>query len=80
MKHIQHSCQPSLVIDSHFVRKVLSEPALPVKSRAVYRHKSLPIANFPHNYRFGSVLQFTYYPEQHKPELSECQKDGIFPG
>lgn len=60
-----------------FVRKVLSEPALPVKSTAVYRHKSLAIANFPRNYRFSSVLQFTYYPEQHKPELSRVSKEGF---
>lgn len=44
--------------------------ALLVKSPAAYRHKSPPIANFLHNYRFGSLLEFTYYPEGHKPELS----------
>lgn len=54
--------------------KVLNEPGLHVKSLAVYRHKLLPIANFPCNYRFGSILEFTDYPEQHKPELSKCQK------
>lgn len=52
----------------------MNEPALPVKSPTVYRHKLLPISNFPCNYRFGSALEFTDYPEQHKPELSECQK------
>lgn len=66
MKHIQHPCQTSLVTYSVFVRKVTSEGA-PVKSAAVYRHKLLPIANFPCNYRFGSTLEFTDYPEQHKP-------------
>lgn len=60
-----------------FVKKVTHEHALPVRSPAVYRHKLLPIANFPCNYRFGSTLEFTDYPEQHKPELSRVSKEGI---
>lgn len=58
-------------------KKVTNEPTLPVKSSAVYRHKLLPIANFPCNYRFGSALEFTDCPEQHKPELSGVSKEGI---
>lgn len=57
-----------------FVKKVSEQPALPVKSWAACRHKLLPIANFPCNYSFGPTLEFTDYPEEHKPELSECQK------
>lgn len=61
-----HPCQSFLVPSSLFVRTVLCEPAS-VKRLTVHRHKLLPIANFPCNYRFGRTVKVTDYPVQQNP-------------
>lgn len=54
----------------HVIEMLLS--AIFLSSRLFWRQMTA-IANVPCNYRFGGALHFTYYPRQHKPELSGCQ-------